>query len=138
MPGRNVGALVASETGRTTGYALMGLEQRGRFFIGPGVDVYEGMIVGRANDEYDVALNVVREKKLTNMRAAGSDENVKLAAAGGVVARARDRVHRRRRARRGDAAVDSPAQTDPQRNRASAAAQTRGREALGHTSTSSV
>jgi GTP-binding protein len=78
LPGRNVGALVASDTGRTTGYALMGLEQRGRFFIGPGVDVYEGMIVGRANDEYDVAINVVREKKLTNMRAAGSDENVKL------------------------------------------------------------
>jgi GTP-binding protein len=78
LPGRNVGALVASDTGRTTGYALMGLEQRGRFFIGPGVDVYAGMIVGRANDEYDVAINVVREKKLTNMRAAGSDENVKL------------------------------------------------------------
>jgi GTP-binding protein len=79
LPGRNVGALVASDTGRSTGYALMGLEQRGRFFIGPGVDAYEGMIVGRAGDEYDVAINVVREKKLTNMRAAGSDENVKLA-----------------------------------------------------------
>jgi GTP-binding protein len=79
LPGRSIGTLVASDTGRTTGYALMGLEQRGRFFVGPGVDVYEGMIVGRANDNYDVALNVVREKKLTNMRAAGSDENVKLA-----------------------------------------------------------
>jgi GTP-binding protein len=79
LPGRNVGALVASETGRTTAYALAGLEQRGRFFVGSGTPVYEGMIVGRANDEYDVALNVVREKKLTNMRAAGSDENVKLA-----------------------------------------------------------
>ncbi|HZT12929.1 MAG TPA: translational GTPase TypA [Candidatus Baltobacteraceae bacterium] len=79
LPGRNVGALVASDTGRVTGYALMGLEQRGRFFVGPGAEVYEGMIVGRANDERDIALNVVREKKLTNMRAAGSDENVKLA-----------------------------------------------------------
>ncbi|HKU67570.1 MAG TPA: translational GTPase TypA [Candidatus Baltobacteraceae bacterium] len=78
LPGRNVGALVASDTGRVTGYALMGLEQRGRFFVGPGVDVYEGMVVGRANDDKDIALNVVREKKLTNMRAAGSDENVKL------------------------------------------------------------
>ncbi len=78
LPGRSVGALVASDTGRTTGYALMGVEQRGRFFVAPGVDVYEGMIVGRANDEYDVAINAVREKKLTNMRAAGSDENVKL------------------------------------------------------------
>ncbi len=79
LPDRNVGALVASETGRVTGYALMGLEQRGRFFIGPGVEVYEGMIVGRGNDDKDIALNVVREKKLTNMRAAGSDENIKLA-----------------------------------------------------------
>ncbi len=57
----------------------MGLEQRGRFFIGPGEQIYEGMIVGRASDEFDVAINVVRAKKLTNMRAAGSDENVKLA-----------------------------------------------------------
>jgi GTP-binding protein len=78
LPGRNVGALVASDTGRVTAYALMGLEQRGRFFVGPGTDVYEGMVVGRANDDKDIALNVVREKKLTNMRAAGSDENFKL------------------------------------------------------------
>jgi GTP-binding protein len=79
LPGRSVGALVASDTGRTTAYALGGVEQRGRFFVGPGVDVYEGMVVGRANDDKDVALNVVREKKLTNMRAAGSDDNVRLA-----------------------------------------------------------
>jgi GTP-binding protein len=79
LPGRNVGALVASDTGRTTGYALMGVQQRGRFFVGPGVEVYEGMIAGRANDDMDVALNVVRAKKLTNMRAAGSDENVNIA-----------------------------------------------------------
>jgi len=79
LPGRNEGALVASDTGRVTAYALMGLEQRGRYFVGPGTDVYEGMIVGRANDDKDVALNVVREKKLTNMRAAGSDESYKVA-----------------------------------------------------------
>ncbi len=79
LPGRNVGALIASESGTTTGYALMGLEQRGRFFVGPGIEVYQGMIVGRAGDEHDVTLNVVRAKKMTNMRAAGSDENVKLA-----------------------------------------------------------
>lgn len=78
IPGRSVGALVASDTGTTTGYAMMGLEARGRFFVGPGIEVYEGMIVGRANDERDVAINVVRAKKLTNMRAAGTDENVKL------------------------------------------------------------
>jgi GTP-binding protein len=78
IPGRLNGALVASETGKVTGYALMGVEQRGRFFVDPGTEVYEGMVVGRANDDKDVALNVVRAKKLTNMRAAGSDENVKL------------------------------------------------------------
>jgi GTP-binding protein len=78
VPGRSDGVLVAHETGTATGYALMGLESRGRFFIGPGIDVYEGMIVGRSNTEYDVTMNVVRAKKLTNMRAAGSDENVKL------------------------------------------------------------
>jgi GTP-binding protein len=78
LPGRNVGALVATDTGRATGYALMGVEQRGRFFVDPGEEIYEGMVVGRANDDKDVGLNVVREKKLTNMRAAGSDENVKL------------------------------------------------------------
>ena len=78
LPGRSVGALVATDTGRATAYALAGVEQRGRFFVDPGVDIYEGMIVGRANDDKDVGLNVVKEKKLTNMRASGSDENVKL------------------------------------------------------------
>ena len=78
MPGRSNGALCASETGTTTAYALSGLDQRGRFFVEPGVDVYEGMVVGRANDDKDVSINVVRAKKLTNMRAAGTDENVRL------------------------------------------------------------
>jgi len=79
LPGRDVGALVTSDTGTTTAYAMSGLEQRGRFFLPPGVDVYEGMVVGRANDDKDIAINVVRAKKLTNMRASGSDENVRLA-----------------------------------------------------------
>lgn len=78
LPGRSVGALIASETGTVTGYALMGLEQRGRFFVDPGTEVYGGMVVGRANDDKDVTINVVKAKKLTNMRASGTDENVKL------------------------------------------------------------
>ena len=78
IPGRSTGVLVASEQGTITAYALAGLEARGRFFVGPGVNVYAGMIVGRAPTEYDVTLNVVRAKKMTNMRAAGSDDNVKL------------------------------------------------------------
>jgi GTP-binding protein len=81
IPGRQNGALIASDTGTTTGYAMSGLDQRGRFFVDPGVDVYEGMIVGRANDDKDIAINVVKAKKLTNMRAAGTDENVRLAPA---------------------------------------------------------
>jgi len=79
VPGRAYGVLVASESGTTTGYAMMALESRGRFFIGPGTAVYEGMVVGRTNDDKDVAINVCRAKKLTNMRAAGTDESVKLA-----------------------------------------------------------
>ncbi|HEV8021533.1 MAG TPA: GTP-binding protein, partial [Candidatus Lustribacter sp.] len=78
IPGRINGALCASETGTVTAYALAGLEQRGRFFVEPGIDVYEGMVVGRANDDKDVAINVVRAKKLTNMRAAGTDDTVRL------------------------------------------------------------
>ena len=78
IPSRPFGVLLASETGRVTGYALMGLEARGRFFVEPGDEVYEGMIVGRSNADDDVTINVVRAKKLTNMRASGSDENVKL------------------------------------------------------------
>ena len=78
LPGRNVGALVTSDTGTTTSYAMVGLEARGRFFVGDGVEVYEGMIVGRANDDKDIAINVVRAKKLTNMRASGSDDSTKL------------------------------------------------------------
>ncbi|MHB8147763.1 MAG: translational GTPase TypA [Vulcanimicrobiaceae bacterium] len=79
LPGRNVGALVASDTGTITAYALAGVEQRGRFFVGPGTEAYEGMIVGKANDNKDIALNVVKAKKLTNMRASGSDDTVRLA-----------------------------------------------------------
>jgi len=79
LPGRSVGALVASDTGKTTAYAMSGVEQRGRFFIGAGVEAYEGMVVGRSNDDKDIALNVVKEKKLTNMRASGSDDSSKLA-----------------------------------------------------------
>jgi len=78
IPGRSVGALVASETGFTTEYAMVGLESRGRFFVGPQVDVYEGMVVGRTNDDKDIAINVVKAKKLTNMRASGSDDSTKV------------------------------------------------------------
>jgi len=70
------GALVSDRRGVTTPYALFHLQPRGVLFIGSGVEVYEGMIVGEHNRPNDLDVNVVREKKLTNIRAAGRDENV--------------------------------------------------------------
>jgi len=76
---RNSGVLVADRPGPAVPYALFGLSDRGTFFVHPGDEVYEGMIVGENNKEGDLALNVCRTKKLTNMRAAGRDDNVSLA-----------------------------------------------------------
>jgi GTP-binding protein len=72
---RPVGALVASETGRTTAYSLFGLQARSVLFVGAGVPVYEGQIVGENVRSNDMNVNAVRAKKLTNIRAAGKDEN---------------------------------------------------------------
>ncbi|MCU0305321.1 MAG: translational GTPase TypA [Thermoanaerobaculales bacterium] len=79
IAGRATGALVADRAGRTTTYALYHLEPRGTLFMGPGTEVYEGMIVGESTRDADLDVNVTREKKLTNMRAAGSDEALRLA-----------------------------------------------------------
>ena len=81
IPGRTTGAMVADRAGRATPYALFHLQPRGTLFIGPGTEVYEGMIVGQYSRENDLVVNVTREKKLTNMRAAGSDEALRLAPA---------------------------------------------------------
>lgn len=67
------GALISDRTGVTTEYALLNLDDRGAMFIGPGVDVYEGMVIGECNKDNDLNVNCCREKKLTNVRAAGSD-----------------------------------------------------------------
>ena len=75
---RKLGVLVSMENGKSTAYAIGALEDRGTMFIEPGVDVYEGMIVGVCNRENDLAVNVVKGKQLTNMRAAGSDHTVVL------------------------------------------------------------
>jgi GTP-binding protein len=76
LEGRGVGAIVATETARTTPHALMGIQERANMFVGPGVDVYEGQIVGENRRAGDLNVNVARAKKLTNIRAAGRDENV--------------------------------------------------------------
>jgi GTP-binding protein len=75
---RKNGALVSDRKGTATPYALFNLQPRGELFIQPGTPVYEGMIVGEHNRSADLDINVVREKKLTNIRAAGRDENVVL------------------------------------------------------------
>jgi GTP-binding protein len=70
--------MVADRRGATTTYALTNLQERGALFVGPGVDVYEGMIVGENARAEDMDVNPTKEKKLTNMRAAAADETVRL------------------------------------------------------------
>ncbi len=78
IPHRRTGALVADRPGSTTAYALWGLQERGELFVGPGTEVYEGMIIGENSRENDLDVNCVREKKLTNMRASTADEAIRL------------------------------------------------------------
>ncbi|HHP7238147.1 translational GTPase TypA [Longibacter sp.] len=74
IPHRTTGALVADRKGKVTGYALLNLQDRGEFFVAPGDRVYEGMIVGENNRPQNLDVNMTKEKKLTNMRAAAGEE----------------------------------------------------------------
>ena len=78
---RQNGTMVSDRNGKTTPYAIFNLQPRGRMIVGPGTEVYEGMIVGEHARENDLDVNICREKKLTNIRAAGKDENVMLTSA---------------------------------------------------------
>mgnify|MGYP003349469235 FL=1 len=78
MRTRPTGSLVADRSGTATSYAIFGLQERGTIFSEVGADVYEGMVIGENSRPEDMDVNIVREKKLTNMRASGSDENEKL------------------------------------------------------------
>ena len=78
IPQRITGALISDRTGVTTTYALHSTQERGNLFVGSGVDVYEGMIIGEHARDNDLDVNCVREKKLTNMRASSSDEALRL------------------------------------------------------------
>ncbi|HET9228649.1 MAG TPA: EF-Tu/IF-2/RF-3 family GTPase, partial [Thermoanaerobaculia bacterium] len=75
---RDNGALISDRAGRATAYAIENLQPRGVLFIGPGEEVYEGMVVGEHNRRNDLDVNITREKKLTNMRASGSDDTIRL------------------------------------------------------------
>lgn len=76
MGGRKNGVLISQVPGKATAYALFKLQERAELFVAPGTDVYEGMIVGENSRDNDLVVNPVREKKLTNMRASGSDDNM--------------------------------------------------------------
>ncbi|MBQ9414989.1 MAG: translational GTPase TypA [Clostridia bacterium] len=78
IPQRTQGSLVCFETGETTSYGLFNAQDRGELFVGPGLAVYEGMIVGQSPKNEDISVNVCKKKHVTNMRAAGSDEALRL------------------------------------------------------------
>jgi GTP-binding protein len=77
-PGRSRGSLVAWETGETTTYGLKNAEDRGTLFVGPGVSVYEGMVIGENTRGQDMPINVCKKKHLTNIRSAGGDMEIRL------------------------------------------------------------
>ncbi|HRK65439.1 MAG TPA: EF-Tu/IF-2/RF-3 family GTPase, partial [Terricaulis sp.] len=78
IPGRRNGALISNDTGQSTAYALWNLEERGKMFIADGEDVYEGMIIGENSRGEDLDVNPLKGKKLTNVRASGKDETIRL------------------------------------------------------------
>ena len=78
IAGRRQGVLISMENGSSVAYAIFNLEDRGKFFIGAGEDVYEGMIIGEHNRDNDLEVNPLKGKKLTNVRASGTDEAVRL------------------------------------------------------------
>jgi GTP-binding protein len=78
IPTRPTGSLVADRPGRATGYAIFNLQERGEIFVNPGTEVYAGMIVGENARTADLDVNIVKEKKLTNMRASTADEAIRL------------------------------------------------------------
>ncbi|GGE56072.1 GTP-binding protein [Pedobacter psychrotolerans] len=81
IPGRSNGVLVSMDKGQTTAYSIDKLQDRGRFFVDPGVDVYEGQIMGEHIRDNDLVVNIVKGKALTNMRASGTDDNARIAPA---------------------------------------------------------
>ncbi|HEY7338783.1 MAG TPA: translational GTPase TypA [Bryobacteraceae bacterium] len=78
IPTRPTGSLIADRPGKATGYAIFNLQERGEMFVAPGTEVYEGMIVGENARDSDLNVNIVKEKKLTNMRASTADEAIRL------------------------------------------------------------
>jgi GTP-binding protein len=78
IPGRVNGSLISMETGKSIPYSIFNLQERGRFFIGANVDIYEGQVVGENSRAGDLVINLTKTKKLTNMRSSGADDKLKL------------------------------------------------------------
>jgi len=78
IPMRPTGVLISDRPGVATAFAISGLQERGEIFITPGTEVYEGMIIGENSRDADLNVNIVREKKLTNMRSSSADEAIRL------------------------------------------------------------
>jgi len=78
IPHRKTGALVADRAGRATAYAIDHLQPRGEFFVRPGDQLYEGMVVGEHSRDNDLDVNITKEKRLTNMRSSTADEGIRL------------------------------------------------------------
>lgn len=81
IPGRMAGVLISMDKGSSTAYAIDKLQDRGRFFVDPGAEVYEGQVIGEHIRDNDLVINVTKGKQLTNMRASGSDDNTRIAPA---------------------------------------------------------
>ena len=114
---RPTGALVADRRGKTASFALFSLQDRGTLFVGPGEEVYEGMIVGENARSEDLDVNAIKEKHQTNVRAASADVLVRLDPADPPLAGELARVPARRRVRRNHARVGAPAQARARQNR---------------------
>ena len=78
IPIRSTGALISDRAGKTTGYAIFNLQERGEMFVSPGLAVYEGMIIGENSRDADLNVNIIRDKKLTNMRSSNAEEGIRL------------------------------------------------------------
>jgi GTP-binding protein len=78
IPGRINGSLISMETGEAIPYSINNLQDRGSFFVGAGDNIYEGQVIGENSRPGDLAVNLTKTKKLTNMRASGSDDKVRL------------------------------------------------------------
>jgi GTP-binding protein len=79
VPTRNNGTLIAMETGKTIPFSLNNLQDRGKFYVPPGVDIYAGQVIGEHIRHEDLVVNVTKKKAMSNMRSSGADEKVKLA-----------------------------------------------------------